>query len=400
VVHIAGTNGKGSVLAFLRAILEAAGHRVHCYTSPHLVRFHERIRLAQAPGQSSPIGEDALTSILEECETANGDTPITFFEITTAAAFQAFAQTPADVVLLEVGLGGRLDATNMVARPAVTAITPVAVDHVGFLGAELAGIAGEKAGILKFEVPAVVGRQEPAARVAIKDRAGEVGAPLTLQDRDWSVEGLAGGTFRVRVGDGETVLPPPALLGAHQIENAGHAVACLAHLPLAVEDAAMAAGMRSVSWPARLQKLAGGALADSLPRGAELWLDGGHNPAAAHAVAKALSGFAAAEPRPLVLVAGFLETKDAAGFLAEFAGVAAALVTVPVPGHAGMPPAEAAAAGQAVGIPAEPAESLATGVAAAAIRAADGPPPRVLICGSLYLAGLALAADGRGVGVA
>ena len=388
------------MLAFMREILEVAGHRVHSYTSPHLVRFHERIRLAEAPGSSSLIDEDALISVLEECETANGEDPITLFEITTTAALQTFARSPADVVLLEVGLGGRLDATNVIQEPAVTAITPVSIDHVGFLGPELAGIASEKAGILRFGVPAVIGRQEPAAWAAIKDQAELVGAPVYLQNRDWSVEGLVDSGFRVWVDRDQIDLPMPALMGPHQIDNAGQAIACLAHVPLPVNKTSMATGVRSVAWPARLQKLASGPLHDMLPKGAELWLDGGHNPSAARAIAAAIRSIDpdGPEPQPLILVAGFLETKDVQGFLAAFQGTAAALVAVPGPdGHLGLAPARVANAGEAVGIPSVTASTLEAGLAETVRRSADGPPPRVLICGSLYLTGLALAANGGSV---
>ena len=319
VVHVAGTNGKGSVVAFLRAMLEAAGHRVHAYTSPHLVRFAERIRLASTPGASAFVDEDTLAAVLAECEQANGDDPITFFEITTAAAFVAFARTPADITLLEVGLGGRLDATNVVARPVVTAITPVAVDHIEFLGPGLAGIAVEKAGILKPGAPCVVARQQPEAEAAILARAAECGAPALLRGRDWQVDTLDGRQFRVRSGAGQWDLPPPGLTGAHQVDNAAQAVVCLDHIPLAVDDHARAAGIRTAVWPGRLQRLHSGALAQALPAGVELWLDGAHNPAAARVLAAAMAEIAAmdARPRPWILVAGFLETKDAAGFVAE-----------------------------------------------------------------------------------
>src|SRR5579884_169620 len=250
VVHVAGTNGKGSVVAALRACLEADGRRVHAYTSPHLVRFHERIRLA-----GTLIAEEALVALLEECERANGETPITFFEITTAAALLAFARTPADVVLLEVGLGGRLDATNVVRRPAATAITPISLDHQAFLGDTIAAIAGEKAGILKRGAPAIVAPQPPEAACVIAERAAAVGAPLYRWEREWRAWPANGG-MRYEGRHWRLDLPPPSLFGPHQIVNAGTAIACLEHLTaLPVSAAAIANGLRHIEWPARLQRL-------------------------------------------------------------------------------------------------------------------------------------------------
>ena len=401
MVHVAGTNGKGSVLAFLRAMLEADGRRVHRYTSPHLVRFHERIRLAEGPGRSAPISEDALADALEACESANDGGPVTFFEITTAAAFLAFSRLPADVLLLEVGLGGRLDATNVIERPAVTAITPVSIDHVGFLGDSIAGIATEKAGILKRRAPAVLAPQPPEAFGAIAARAAELDAPLRLWGRDWIADPQADGAFSVRVGDRQRTLPAPALDGPHQLRNAGHAIACLAELPFSVTDGPIAAGLRAVDWPGRLQPLDGGPLAARLPEGSELWVDGGHNEAAAGAVATALRalGDRGESPRPVYLVAAMLVSKDLHGFVAAFAGLAAGLVAVPMPGgHAGHSPEAIAATATVAGIAATSAPGLHEALDAVTLRAAGGPPPRALICGSLYLAGAALAADGRRVG--
>lgn len=394
MIHVAGTNGKGSTIAFLRAMLEAAGRRVHQYTSPHLIRFHERIRLASGPGQSEFIRESALTAILDECEQANSGAPITYFEVTTAAAFVAFARTPADVALLEVGLGGRLDATNVVDHPALSVITPVSVDHVGFLGPELAGIAGEKAGILKPGVPAVIGPQEPLALAAIKARAAKVGAPLIVWGRDWNVSATPTEII-VTSPNARFVLPRPALNGAHQVENASLAVACLAHLPgPKVGQAAMATGMAAAVWPARLQRL-GGTLAARLPLGTELWLDGGHNPAAARALSATIRAWSTTDPKSLVLVAGMLDTKNAADFLKEFAGQAQAFVAVPVPGSdASLTPQALASIAKDAGMTATPADTLGAALDHIA-KTRDGHPPRVLICGSLYLAGAALEADGQ-----
>jgi len=386
VVHVAGTNGKGSTLAFLRAFLEAAGYRVHVYTSPHLVRFHERVRLA-----GTLISDDHLTALLEECEAANGGEAITYFEITTAAALLAFAREPADVVLLETGLGGRLDATNVVEKPAVTAITRISYDHRAFLGDTLTAIAGEKAGILKPGVPAALAPQ-PAAEAAhaLLGRLREVGAPLV----SWGIKRLDHGGFRF-TGRGRTLeLPAPALTGAHQVVNAGVALACLGALAdrLPVSDEAVRRGLAAVEWPARLQRLTRGPLADSLPAGWELWLDGGHNDSAGEVLAVQAAAWAGETPElPLALVFGMLGSKQPLEFLAPLAGHAAALLAVPIPGEPAALDAEAAAAAaRAAGFrharaAADPAEALA------ALTASRPGPCRVLICGSLYLAGSVLA---------
>ena len=394
MVHVAGTNGKGSLIAFLRAILEAAGHRVQAYTSPHLVRFAERIRMTDGV-----IAEDRLVALLEECERANGAEAITFFEITTAAALLAFAREPADVVLLEVGLGGRLDATNVLARPRLCAITPISLDHGFYLGETLARVAAEKAAILKPGVPAVIGPQAPVASRLIARRAAHIGAPLLRYRRrgpwahGWTVR-TGGAGLSVRVGDDVFVLPRPALAGPHQIENAAAAVACAAVLDdYSVKPSAMAEGLRAAAWPGRLQRLDGGRLRALLPPGAELWVDGGHNPAAG----VALAAWCAERdgPAPLHLVIGMLDTKDVRGFLAPLASRVAGAVTVAVAGEpAALSAEDVAAAAMAAGIDASAAPSLEA--ALAAVAAASERAPRVLICGSLYLAGQALAANGAG----
>ncbi|HUK58367.1 MAG TPA: folylpolyglutamate synthase/dihydrofolate synthase family protein [Stellaceae bacterium] len=381
VVHVAGTNGKGSTLAFLRAFLEAAGYRVHVYTSPHLVRFHERIRVA-----GRLINEDALLALLEECERANAGAPITFFEITTAVAFLAFARTKADIALLETGLGGRFDATNVIARPAVTAITPISLDHQHFLGDTIAKIAFEKAGILKPRAPAVLAAQVPAAEEVLEARAQELDAPLTRSGREWiaaaTKDGLA---YR---GRRKIELPPPGLLGPHQYENAGTALACLEELRgFVVPDAALARGSREVEWPARLQRLARGPLAAIMPADAELWLDGAHNPAGGAALARVAEAW---RPRPLSLVFGMLNTHDPAGFLEPLAPFVTRLAAVAIPGEFNArPAAELADAAQRLGISASAASDLADAVARVAV-----PDGRTLICGSLYLAGRVLAENG------
>ena len=380
VVHVAGTNGKGSTVAMIRAGLEARGDRVHVYTSPHLARFHERIRLA-----GELIDEDALIALLERCESANGGAPITFFEITTAAALLAFAETPADFVLLEVGLGGRLDATNAVARPAATVITPVSLDHQQYLGETLAAIAGEKAGILKRGVPCVVGPQAAEGLAAIEARAARVGAPLLVEGQDWQVWEERG---RLAYLDetGLLDLPRPNLIGAHQVANAGAALRVLRLL--GSDEAAAEAAVTRAEWPARLQRLRRGPLVEAAGR-AELWLDGGHNPAAGVALAEALGRL---PDRPTHLVTGMLRTKDAAGFLRPLADRARDLRGVSIPGEAATLSAEeTVAAARAAGLAAETAADV--GAAIAEITARD-PDCRILICGSLYLAGQVLRTNG------
>ncbi|WP_114861403.1 bifunctional folylpolyglutamate synthase/dihydrofolate synthase [Azospirillum brasilense] len=390
VVHVAGTNGKGSTLAFLRAMLEAAGLRVHVYTSPHLVRFHERIRLA-----GTLIDDDRLAALLEECEAANGGGPITFFEVTTVAALLAFAREPADVVLLETGLGGRLDATNVVDRPAVTAITRISYDHRQFLGDTLEAIAGEKAGIFKPGVPAVIFPQpaEEAART-LAIRAEAVGAPVA----GWSVTPTEGG-FRFESDRRRIELPLPGLAGAHQIVNAGVALACLDHLPAvvaeAVDDAAVRRGLAAVEWPARLQRLTRGPLVDGLPAGWDLWLDGGHNDSAGEVLAIQAARWAEEEPqRPLLLVYGMLASKEPREFLGPLAPFVAAARTVAIPGEeASLTAEDTAAATRACGI-ADSAAAADVGSALADLTGRIEGPARVLICGSLYLAGTVLAKNG------
>jgi len=385
VVHVAGTNGKGSLIAYLKAIVEAAGLRAHVYTSPHLVRFNERIALAGAP-----IADSVLATLLERCERANGDQPITFFEITTAAGFLGFAESPADLLLLEVGLGGRLDATNLIEQPALTAITPVSLDHQHYLGDTVAAIAGEKAGILKQGVPAVIGPQTDEAARVIAARAAGLGAPLLRHGTEWSVEPLADG-FLYRDARRRLALPPPGLFGWHQIANAGTAVACVEALRarVPIPDAAIAEGLRRVRWPARLQRLTRGPLVERLPRGIELWLDGGHNASAGAAQARSAAAW---RDRPLRLVVGMLDTKDPGGFLAPLGAQIERLAAVAIAGEAhGLPPERIVASARAAGIAADAAPSIDAAVGA---LAAAGAPARILVCGSLYLAGAVLADNG------
>lgn len=386
VVHVAGTNGKGSVLAYLRAMFEAADRRVHVYTSPHLVRFNERIRLA-----GRLIEEEFLVDLLEECERANGGDVITFFEITTAAAFLAFAREPADLVLLETGLGGRLDATNVIDRPLATAITTVSYDHMQFLGDTLGAIAGEKAGILKPRVPAAIGPQAPEALGAIRARAAAIGAPLHRFGAEWRVE-PAGEGLVYRGRSGARRLPAPILPGRHQIDNAGVALACLEMMgpDYALADAEIAAGLRRAEWPARLQRLVRGPLVALLPSDSEVWLDGGHNPAAGAVLAEWAKG---SQDRPLHLVFGMLDTKEPRAFLRPLAPLVRSLVAAPIPGeHASLSAAEVADHARAVGIAASEAADVTAAVAAIARN--ETHPCRILICGSLYLAGAVLAENG------
>ena len=385
VVHVAGTNGKGSLIAYLKAMVEAAGYRPHVYISPHLVRFNERITLAGAV-----IEDAALADLLERCERANDGRPITFFEITTAAAMLGFAETSADVVLLEVGLGGRLDATNVIERPALAAITPVSLDHQHYLGDTVTAIAGEKAGILKSGVTAVIGPQPADAASVIAARASALGAPLYRHGVEWSVEPTACG-FVYRSARWNLDLPPPGLFGSHQIANAGTAVACAERLidRFRATPETLADGLGWVRWPARLQHLGRGPLVAGLPPGIELWLDGGHNADAGAALALSLEAW---RDRPVRLVVGMLDTKDPVAFLRPLHARATSLRTVTISGEAHAVPAERLAAlARDAGFDAQPAGSVGAAVAA---HAAAGGPARILICGSLYLAGTVLAENG------
>jgi dihydrofolate synthase/folylpolyglutamate synthase len=390
LVHVAGTNGKGSLVAYLRAMAEAAGYRAHVYTSPHLVRFNERIRVA-----GRLIGDDELGEMLTECEEVNGDEPISFFDITTALAYLAFSRVPADIGIIEVGMGGRFDSTNVI-EPAVSAITPVGYDHTGFLGDKLEGIAWEKAGIIKHAVPAVIGRQREVSAKVIEDEAAKLTAPLFRMGREWQVTPTAGG-FRYESDLSTLDLPAPALVGAHQLDNAATAVACVERLRAArfsIDDGAMRKGLASVDWPARLQKLTRGPLTDSLPPGCELWLDGGHNEDCGLALARMASDWAKEPaPLPLYLVFGMLTTKDASGFLRPLARHANAARAVPFPeGHSAYTPQEACAKAAEVGLDCVPANDI--GAALEDLLATQPAPMRILICGSLYLAGAVLERNG------
>jgi dihydrofolate synthase / folylpolyglutamate synthase len=378
-IHIAGTNGKGSTQAMIRAGLEQAGQRVHAYTSPHLARFHERIRLA---GQL--ISEPALTALLDECVAKNGPDEITFFEITTCAAFAAFARTPADWTLLEVGLGGRLDATNVI-TPRLSIITPVSMDHESFLGDTIAKIAAEKAGIIKRGIPVIVGPQHPDGLEVIESTAASLGAPILAFGQHWHVWEERG---RLIYQDetGLLDLPLPNLPGPHQIQNAGAAVTALRHL--GYDAAACEAAVTRAEWPARMQRLRHGPLIDLAPQ-VELWLDGGHNPAGGEAIAATLARMPA---RPTHLICGMLNTKDVTGYMRPLAPQVTRLHAVSIPGEKNTLPAEATRdAALTAGIDATTAPSVAE--ALTTITAID-PQARVLICGSLYLAGHILRENG------
>ena len=380
VIHIAGTNGKGSTQAMIRAGLEGAGQRVHAYTSPHLARFHERIRVA-----GELISEDALTAILDECYEANNGETITYFEITTCAAILAFARTPADFTLLEVGLGGRVDATNVFEKPAMTIITPVSFDHPQFLGNTVAEIAGEKAGILKRGVPAIITRQPDDAMEVIEARAEKLGAPMLVQGQHWDAWEERG---RLIYQDetGLLDLPPPALMGAHQFQNAGTAITALRHFGFG-EDACEAVPT-NVTWAARMQKLSHGPLIDLGPQ-AEFWLDGGHNAACAATLAETLTRL---PKRPTHLICGMLNTKDISGYLEPLVPYTASLTAVSIPDEVNTLPAPVTAkAARDAGMDAGEADSVRSAVEGIIRKQADA---RILICGSLYLAGAILRENG------
>jgi dihydrofolate synthase/folylpolyglutamate synthase len=396
VIHVAGTNGKGSTIAFMRAILEASGLAVHVHTSPHLVRFHERIRLGRKGEPGRLVDEEALIDALAEVESVNAGAPITVFEITTATAFHLFARHPADVLLLEVGLGGRFDATNVIDHPLATVVTPVSMDHMEFLGDTIRKIAGEKAGILKRGAPAIIARQGREATAVLEEAAARAGASsILIGGQDFAVH-EEGGRLIYQDNDGLLDLPLPRLPGRHQQENAGTAIAALRAAGFApLPDAVFEAGMRNVEWPARLQRLREGALVALAPEGSELWLDGGHNEDGAKALAAAMADLQDRKPAPLILICGLLGTKDLAAVLRPFPGLAQELIAVTVPGQmVARPAAGIAAAAQALGLPAQTAPDVGDALRHIAARDHGGNPPRILICGSLYLAGEVLKANG------
>jgi dihydrofolate synthase / folylpolyglutamate synthase len=388
VVHVAGTNGKGSTIAFMRAALEAAGKRVHVYTSPHLVRFNERVRLAGAL-----VDDERLTQALDRCEEINAGQPITVFEITTAAALLLFAETPADYLLLEVGLGGRYDATNVIDRPAAAVIASISIDHVEFFGPTIERIAYEKAGVLKRGAPGVVAQQEPRALEVIEREAASVGAPLVVGGRDYSFH-EENGRLVYEDALGLLDLPLPRLPGRHQHGNAANAVATLRAIEPSLSARVLERGLNEAEWPARLQRLRSGKLVEVAPARAELWLDGGHNEDGGRVLAAAMADFEDQSPRPLILICGTMANKDTAGFLRHFKGLAQEVLAVPINGeHAGRPAEEVAKIAASIGV--EAAASASVEAALRFIAARDWTiPPRILVTGSLYLAGSALAANG------
>jgi len=389
VIHIAGTNGKGSTGAFLRAGLEAAGKTVHAYTSPHLARFHERIRI-----NGALINESALADLLEECEAVNDGAAITFFEVTTVAALLAFSRIPADYCILEVGLGGRLDATNVIDDPTLTIITPVSIDHQSYLGDTIEQIAAEKAGIIKPGVPVVVGRQDEAALKVIAERAARQRATVHAFGADWSVRRESNG-FSVQYPDGLLDLPRPVLPGEHQLENAGAAIMALTLLGFSDEKTATGAVTRA-EWPARMQRLRQGPLIDIAPKGAELWLDGGHNPAAGEAIASLVADMEEQASKPIYMICGMLNTKDPTGYLEPFHGLVRRVYCVDIPGEdATLDAEDLMDVALDIDLDAIAVEDVATAIRLiAGEESSDLEPPRILICGSLYLAGRILRENG------
>jgi dihydrofolate synthase/folylpolyglutamate synthase len=393
VIHVAGTNGKGSTIAYLRAILEAAGLRVHVYTSPYLVRINECFRLGRTGG-GVLVGDDELFTALEHCERANAGAPITIFEIETAAAFHLFAQHPADVLLLEVGLGGRLDATNVIDAPLATVIAPIGMDHTEFLGDTMTAIAGEKAAIIRRGAPAICAEQPPEAIAVIEQHAKRMHAPLYSAGQEWHVS-VERGRLVYQDDRGLMDLAAPKLFGRHQFDNAGLAIAALrAQNAFRIDAAAFEAGIVNAEWPARMQRLASGALVDQAPQGSEVWLDGGHNAEGGRVVAAALGDLEERVSRPLVVIVGMMANKDAGAFLANFAGLTRHIIAVQIPDREGaMPPDRLADAARALGMRVETSGGIEAALRSLA-RLMYEVPPRILITGSLYLAGHALGLNG------
>lgn len=394
VIHVAGTNGKGSTIAFMRAILEAAGLSVHVYTSPHLVRFHERIRLGRRGAPGVFVDEGVLVQALRACEQVNAGAPITVFEITTAAALKLFSEYPADVLLLEVGLGGRYDATNVIDAPVAAIVTPVSQDHAEFLGTDVLAIAREKAGVFKVDRPAIIAAQPRDVSRELEEAALRVGAIPFVGGQDFQTREENGRLIYEDV-NGLLDLPLPRLGGRHQHVNAGSAIAALRCAGMtALSDAAIERGLLSANWPARMQRLREGRLLTLPPSGAEIWLDGGHNPDGGRAIAATLADLEERSSAPLVMIVGMLGTKDAEGFFAPFRGLTRDVIAVPIPGQmAARPAAEVAQLALAAGMRAETATSVEAALATVN-RRVWARPPRILIAGSLYLAGEVLAANG------
>jgi dihydrofolate synthase / folylpolyglutamate synthase len=389
VIHVAGTNGKGSTCAFLRAFLEAAGQRVHVYTSPHLVHVHERVRLA---GQL--VSEEKLAEAFARAEAANDGAPITVFEITTAAALMLFSEVPADVLVLEVGLGGRFDATNVIDQPIASVITPISFDHKDFLGDTLAKIAWSKAGIIKQGAPVIIGPQPDDVMAVIETECRQTGSPMLLFGQDFSVHEEQG-RMVFQDSQGLLDLPMPRLKGRHQLTNAAGAIAAFrTSFPDLAKPEAIEKGLQTVDWPARMQRL-GGRLTEAAPKGAEIWLDGGHNPDGGRVLAEAMAELNERAPKPLVMIVGMLTSKESDLFLKNFAGLARKLLAVSITGqdHASRSSDEIAGIARAVGIPSASAGTLIESLKFLSLEEWRV-PPRILICGSLYLAGEVLKADG------
>lgn len=394
VVHVAGTNGKGSTCAYLRSILSAGGLKVHAFTSPHLVSFNERIVL-----EGKDISDEYLAKVLGQCESAAGDLPLSYFEAVTAAAFLAFAETPGDVVILETGLGGRLDATNVIEAPRASVITPIAFDHQSWLGDTLPQIAGEKAGILKPGAAFVTGQQRNGVLEVLKSKALAIGADPHIISEDWTVR-RESGRMVYEDESGLCDLAMPRMEGAHQVENAALAVATLKATGLAPDEEAISKGIESTFWPARMQRLTRGPLVDLVQKHSgdpgEIWLDGGHNPHAAQALARTIADLEERSPKPVILICGMQANKDAAGFFAAFEDLVSTVFTVEVPGGKPYSAKDLALIAQNAGMPAEDMPSIMVAVEQAMTdtgKAGEG-MPRILICGSLYLAGHVLETHG------
>jgi dihydrofolate synthase/folylpolyglutamate synthase len=395
VVHIAGTNGKGSCAAFARALLEAGGYGVHVHTSPHLVHWRERYRLA-APGGGRLVEDSAFAEAIRRVADANAGQAITVFEILTAVGFVLFSEHPADAAIVEVGLGGRFDATNVVRRPAVSVVMPISLDHEAYLGDRVELIAAEKAGILKPGCPAVIGQQEfDAALDVLTDTAQRLGCPVSVYGQDFLAYG-ENGRMVYQDGDGLMDLSPPRLPGRHQFANAAAAVAAVKAAGFDIGQRAADRAMAAVSWPGRMQRLTQGRLVELAPQGAEIWLDGGHNPGAGLVVAEALAEQEEKSPRPLYMIAGMINTKDQTGYFSAFKGLVRHVYTVPVSASdSGVPNDELAARAAEAGLSAEPVGSVAAALMLLRDTAGeDETPPRILIGGSLYLAGAVLAENG------
>ena len=396
VIHVAGTNGKGSATAFCRALLEAGGYATHVHTSPHLVHWHERYRIGVKGGCGRLVDDALFADAIRRVAAANDGQAITVFEILTAVAFLLFSEQPADAVVLEVGLGGRFDATNVITDPAVSLIMPISLDHQAYLGDRVELIAAEKAGIMKRGRPVVIGQQQfEAARDVLVSTAERLGCPVTVYGQEFSAHEEFG---RLIYQDefGLTDLPLPRLLGRHQYANAAAAIRAVKAAGFVVTHAMMEHAMATVEWPARLQRLTEGALVDVAPKDAEIWLDGGHNPAGGEVVAEAMAAFEERQPRPLYLITGMINTKDPVGYFRAFADLAEHVFTVRIRNSdAGLDPVVLAHAAFDAGLVAEPAGSTAEALEEIARRMPPGAlPPRILIGGSLYFAGNVLADNG------